>query len=77
MYVTSQKQVATWLPVKNKSKIWSIEMADECSFWAERHSMAIIRDVILVHTDCKEMDLCPIRDALTLIDCNSDMLQFW
>jgi len=61
MYVTSQKQVATWLPVKNKSKIWSIEMADECSFWAERHSMAIIRDVILVHTDCKEMDLCPIR----------------
>ena len=37
-------------------------MADECSFCAERRSTAIVRDnVILAHTDCKEMDLCPIR----------------
>jgi len=37
-------------------------MADECIFCAEWCSTAIIRDdVILAHTDCKEMDLCPIR----------------
>jgi len=37
-------------------------MADECSFCAEWRSTAIVRDdVILAHTDCKEMDLCPIR----------------
>jgi len=37
-------------------------MADECSFCAERRSTAIIQnDAILAHTDCKEMDLCPIR----------------
>ena len=37
-------------------------MADECSFCAERRSTAIVRDdVILVHTDCKGTDLCPIR----------------
>ena len=37
-------------------------MADECSFCAERRSTAIVRDdVILAHSDCKEMDLCPIR----------------
>jgi len=37
-------------------------MADECSFCTERRSTAIIRDnVILAHTNCKEMDLCPIR----------------
>ena len=37
-------------------------MADECSFCAERRSTAIVRDdVILAHTNCKEMDLCPIR----------------
>ena len=60
--MTSQKRVATRLPAKNKSKIWSRAMADECSFCAERRSTAIVRDdVILAHTDCKEMDLCPIR----------------
>jgi len=37
-------------------------MADECSFCAERCSTAIIRDdMIFAHTDCKEMNLCPIR----------------
>jgi len=37
-------------------------MADECSFCAERRSTANVRDdVILAYTDCKEMDLCPIR----------------
>ena len=37
-------------------------MADECSFCTERRSTVIVRDnVILAHTDCKEMDLCPIR----------------
>ena len=37
-------------------------MADEYSFCTERRSTAIVRDdVILAHTDCKEMDLCPIR----------------
>jgi len=37
-------------------------MADECSFCAEWHSIAIVRDdVILAHTDCKEMDVCRIR----------------
>ena len=37
-------------------------MADECSFCAERRSTAIVRDdVILAHTDCREMDPCPIR----------------
>jgi len=37
-------------------------MADECSFCAERRSTVIVRDdVILAHTDYKEMDLCPIR----------------
>ena len=37
-------------------------MADECSFCAERRSTAIVRDdVIMAHTDCKEMALCPIR----------------
>ena len=36
-------------------------MADKCSFCAEWCSTAIIRDVILAHTDCKEMALCPIR----------------
>ena len=28
---------------------------------AEWHSAAIVRDVILAHTDRKEMELCPIR----------------
>ena len=60
--MTSQKQVATRLSAKNKSKIWSRAMVDECSFCAEWHSTAIVwDDVILAHTDCKEMDLCPIR----------------
>jgi len=37
-------------------------MADEYSFCTEQYSTAIVRDdVILAHTDCKEMDLCPIR----------------
>jgi len=37
-------------------------MADEYSFCTEQHSTAIVRDdVILAHSDCKEMDLCPIR----------------
>ena len=37
-------------------------MAYECSFCAERHSTAIVQDnVILAHTDCEEVDLCPIR----------------
>ena len=36
-------------------------MADECSFCADRRSTAIVRDdVILAHTDGKEMDLFPI-----------------
>jgi len=62
MYVTSQKQIATQLPAKKKSKIWRRAMAYECSFCAEWHSTAIVQDdVILAHTDGKEMDLCPIR----------------
>ena len=37
-------------------------MADEYSFCTERRSTAIVRDdVISAHTDCKEMELCPIR----------------
>jgi len=37
-------------------------MADEYSFCTERRSTAIVRDdVILAHTDCQEMDPCPIR----------------
>ena len=37
-------------------------MADEYSFCTEQHSTAIVQDdVILAHTNCKEMDLCPIR----------------
>jgi len=33
-------------------------MVDECRFCAERRSTAIVRDdVILAHTDCKEMDM--------------------
>ena len=60
--MTSQKRVATRLPAKNNWKIWSKAMADECSFCAERRSTAIVRDdVILAHTDCREMDPCPIR----------------
>ena len=60
--MTSLKRVATRLPAKNKSKIWSKAMADECSFCAERRSTAIVRDdLILAHTDCREMDPCPIR----------------
>ena len=63
--MTSQKRVATRLPAKNKSKIWSRAMADECSFCAEQRSTAIVRDdVILAHTYCKEMDLC-----LSLSEC--------
>ena len=35
---------------------------NECRFCADWRSTAIVRDdVILVHTDCKEIDLCPIR----------------
>jgi len=44
--------VATRLPAKNKSKIWSRATADECSFCTEHRSTAIIRD---------DVDLCPIR----------------
>ena len=52
--MTSQKQVATQLPVKKKSKIWSRAMAYKCSFCTEWHSTAMVRDdVILAHTDCK------------------------
>jgi len=40
-------------------------MADECSFCTKGRSTAIVRDdVILAYTDCKEMDLCPIRALL-------------
>ena len=54
--------VATRLPAKNKSKIGSRVMADECSFCTEQCSTAIIQvNVVLAHTDCNEMDLCPIR----------------
>ena len=37
-------------------------MADEYSFCREQCSTTIAQDdVILAHTNCKEMDLCPIR----------------
>jgi len=56
--VTSQKQ-HTWLPARSRA------MVDKCSFCAEWHSIAIVRDnVILAHTDCKEMDVCSIRAFL-------------
>jgi len=39
-----------------------LQLADEYSFCAERHSTTIVRDdVILAHTDCKQMGLSPIR----------------
>ena len=50
------KTVAIQLPAKNKSKIWSRTIADQCSFCAERRSTAIVQDdLILAHTDCKGM----------------------
>ena len=55
------KMVATQLPVKNKSKICCRAMPDKCCFCAEWCFTAFIWDgFILAHTDCKEMDLCPI-----------------
>lgn len=47
---------------KNKSKIGSKAMADECSFCGEWCSRATVEDSLaLARTDRKEMDLCPIR----------------
>jgi len=38
------------------------QTSHECNYCAEWRSTAIVRDdLILAHTDCKEMDLCPIR----------------
>jgi len=43
-------------------------MVDKCSFCAaEQRSTAIIQDdLILAGTDCKVMDLCPIRAFIVL-----------
>jgi len=34
---------------------------NECTFCAEQCSTAIQDSLVLAHTDCKGMDLCPIR----------------
>jgi len=35
-------------------------MVDECSLCAEQRSVAVVQDdLILSHSDYKEMDLCP------------------
>ena len=57
----SQKQVEeTWLPVKSKSNLKQSD-GGRVQFCAEQCSTAIVQFMILTHTDCKEMDLCPIR----------------
>jgi len=58
---------------KNKSKIGSKAMADECSFCGEWCSRATVEDSLaLARTDRKEMDLCPIRVFFFRKTCPED-----
>ena len=50
-----------WIINKYNTYVMTTEavMAAECSFCAERCSTEIVQnELVLAHTDCKEMDLC-------------------